>query len=150
MVLINLLTFSVDYTAYRYKIYMEGNAWSVSEKYILACDSMSLLINPKYYDFFTRSLIPMKHYWPVDTKRLCKSIKYAVDWGNNHIDKVSDYLFIIIGLSLIWFWKLRFWVRLVGWKTFYIENDFSLKIFSKQQLNINFSLFCLMILGMQD
>ncbi|XP_010672155.2 uncharacterized protein LOC104888778 [Beta vulgaris subsp. vulgaris] len=74
---------------HRYKIYMEGNAWSVSEKYILACDSMSLLINPKYYDFFTRSLIPMKHYWPVDTKHLCKSIKYAVDWGNNHINKAQ-------------------------------------------------------------
>ncbi|KNA13885.1 hypothetical protein SOVF_112590 [Spinacia oleracea] len=69
---------------HRYKIYMEGNAWSVSEKYILACDSMSLLINPRYYDIFTRSLVPMTHYWPVNDKRICKSIKYAVDWGNNN------------------------------------------------------------------
>ena len=68
---------------------MEGNAWSVSEKYILACDSMSLLIDPKYYDFFTRSLVPMKHYWPVNTMRLCKSINFAINWGNNNTKKVT-------------------------------------------------------------
>ncbi|KNA13886.1 hypothetical protein SOVF_112600 [Spinacia oleracea] len=75
---------------HRYKIYMEGNAWSVSEKYILACDSMTLLINPRYYEFFTRSLIPMKHYWPINPKNLCKSIKFAVDWGNKYADKAQE------------------------------------------------------------
>ncbi|CAO2835105.1 unnamed protein product [Amaranthus hypochondriacus] len=75
---------------HRYKIYMEGNAWSVSEKYILACDSMSLVIDPKYYDFFTRSLVPMKHYWPVNTLRLCKSINFAVNWGNNNTHKAQE------------------------------------------------------------
>ncbi|XP_074263304.1 uncharacterized protein LOC141586080 [Silene latifolia] len=85
---------------HRYKIYMEGNAWSVSEKYILACDSMTLIVNPVYYDFFTRSLIPMKHYWPVNTNNVCKSIKFAVDWGNNNTVKAqkigkegSEYIF---------------------------------------------------------
>ncbi|TVU12562.1 hypothetical protein EJB05_46213, partial [Eragrostis curvula] len=29
---------------YRYKIYIEGNAWSVSEKYIMACDSPVLFV----------------------------------------------------------------------------------------------------------
>ncbi|XP_021717485.1 O-glucosyltransferase rumi homolog isoform X2 [Chenopodium quinoa] len=75
---------------HRFKIYMEGNAWSVSEKYILACNSTSLLINPIYYDFFTRSLIPMKHYWPVSDKHICKSIKFAVEWGNNNTDKAQE------------------------------------------------------------
>ncbi|KAL2892244.1 KDEL motif-containing protein 2, partial [Bienertia sinuspersici] len=82
-----------------YKIYMEGNAWSVSEKYILACDSMTLLINPRYYDFLARSLIPMKHYWPVNPNNLCKSIKFAVDWGNNNTNKmenVYDYMFHVL------------------------------------------------------
>ncbi|KMT20629.1 hypothetical protein BVRB_1g006070 [Beta vulgaris subsp. vulgaris] len=74
---------------HRYKIYMEGNAWSVSEKYILACDSMTLLINPIYYEFFTRSLVPMKHYWPINPQNLCKSIKFAVDWGNHNTDKAQ-------------------------------------------------------------
>ncbi|KAK9742954.1 hypothetical protein RND81_03G207700 [Saponaria officinalis] len=75
---------------YRYKIYLEGNAWSVSEKYILACDSMTLLVNPKYYDFFSRSLIPLKHYWPVNLKHPCNSIKFAVDWGNNNPNKAQE------------------------------------------------------------
>lgn len=69
---------------YRYKIYIEGNAWSVSEKYILACDSMTLLINPRYYDIITRGLRPLTHYWPIRNNAKCKSIKFAVDWGNKH------------------------------------------------------------------
>ncbi|XP_074263301.1 uncharacterized protein LOC141586078 [Silene latifolia] len=75
---------------HRFKIYMEGYAWSVSEKYILACDSMTLLVNPIFYDFFTRSLIPMKHYWPVNPNNMCKSIKFAVDWGNNNTQKAQE------------------------------------------------------------
>ncbi|KAK3144141.1 hypothetical protein QOZ80_4AG0309270 [Eleusine coracana subsp. coracana] len=70
--------------AHRYKIYIEGSAWSISEKYILACDSMTLLVTPRYYDFFSRSLMPIEHYWPVRDKNKCSSIKYAVDWGNSH------------------------------------------------------------------
>ncbi|KAL2920661.1 Protein O-glucosyltransferase 1 [Bienertia sinuspersici] len=62
---------------HRYKIYIEGSAWSVSEKYILACDSVALLINPLYYDFFSRSLMPRKHYWPVKQSDKCRSIKFA-------------------------------------------------------------------------
>ncbi|KAI3471132.1 hypothetical protein Pfo_027795 [Paulownia fortunei] len=69
---------------HRYKIYIEGSAWSVSEKYILACDSVPLIVKPHYYDFFTRSLIPLKHYWPIKEDDKCRSIKYAVDWGNSH------------------------------------------------------------------
>uniref|UniRef100_M8BUU7 Glycosyl transferase CAP10 domain-containing protein n=1 Tax=Aegilops tauschii TaxID=37682 RepID=M8BUU7_AEGTA len=71
----------------RYKIYIEGSAWSVSEKYILACDSMTLVIKPKYYDFFSRVLMPTQHYWPVRDDNKCGSIKYAVDWGNSHKKK---------------------------------------------------------------
>ncbi|XP_011023363.1 PREDICTED: O-glucosyltransferase rumi homolog [Populus euphratica] len=69
---------------HRYKIYIEGNSWSVSEKYILACDSMALLIKPEYYDFFSRSMEPMQHYWPIRASNKCKDIKFAVEWGNNH------------------------------------------------------------------
>ncbi|OVA06882.1 Lipopolysaccharide-modifying protein [Macleaya cordata] len=75
---------------HRYKIYIEGSAWSVSEKYILACDSLTLLVKPLYYDFFTRSLVPMQHYWPIKENDKCRSIKFAVDWGNNHQQKVQD------------------------------------------------------------
>ncbi|XAR63081.1 Protein xylosyltransferase [Bertholletia excelsa] len=78
-----------DQCNYRYKIYIEGIAWSVSEKYILACDSMSLLVNPQYYDFFTRSLLPTIHYWPININDKCKSIKYAVDWGNKHTQEAQ-------------------------------------------------------------
>ncbi|XP_065867959.1 uncharacterized protein [Euphorbia lathyris] len=74
---------------HRYKIYIEGSAWSVSEKYILACDSVTLIVKPKYYDFFTRGLIPVQHYWPIDVDNKCKSIKFAVDWGNSHSQKAQ-------------------------------------------------------------
>ncbi|XP_059661762.1 uncharacterized protein LOC132307902 [Cornus florida] len=74
---------------YRYKIYIEGYAWSVSEKYILACDSVTLLVRPRYYDFFTRSLQPVHHYWPIRDNDKCRSIKFAVDWGNNHKQKAQ-------------------------------------------------------------
>nr|CAB3495691.1 unnamed protein product [Digitaria exilis] len=69
---------------YRYKIYVEGRSWSVSDKYILACDSPVLLVDTPYRDFFSRGLVAGEHYWPVDAKRKCPSIKLAVDWGNAH------------------------------------------------------------------
>ncbi|XP_060971392.1 uncharacterized protein LOC115717146 isoform X1 [Cannabis sativa] len=68
----------------RFKIYIEGAAWSVSHKYILSCDSMTLLVKPRYYDFFARGLIPRHHYWPIRNDDKCRSIKSAVDWGNSH------------------------------------------------------------------
>ncbi|KAI9073734.1 hypothetical protein K1719_015962 [Acacia pycnantha] len=74
---------------YRYKVYAEGRSWSVSEKYILACDSMTLLIEPKNYDFYTRSLVPLQHYWPIRPSHMCQDIKFAVDWGNSHPDKAQ-------------------------------------------------------------
>jgi hypothetical protein len=72
----------------RYKIYIEGRGWSVSDKYILACDSMTLFVKPEYYDFFIRSMVPLQHYWPVSARNKCRDIKFAVEWGNNHTDKV--------------------------------------------------------------
>uniref|UniRef100_A0A5B7BGU6 Putative glycosyltransferase n=1 Tax=Davidia involucrata TaxID=16924 RepID=A0A5B7BGU6_DAVIN len=75
---------------HRYKIYIEGSAWSVSEKYILGCDSVTLIVKPRYYDFFTRSLMPVHHYWPIRNDDKCKSIKFAVDWGNSHKQKAQD------------------------------------------------------------
>ncbi|EEF51389.1 protein O-glucosyltransferase 2 [Ricinus communis] len=74
---------------HRYKIYIEGSAWSVSEKYILACDSVTLIVKPHYYDFFTRGLMPNHHYWPIKEDDKCKSIKFAVDWGNSHKQKAQ-------------------------------------------------------------
>ncbi|EXB29382.1 hypothetical protein L484_001025 [Morus notabilis] len=75
---------------HRYKIYIEGSAWSVSEKYILACDSVTLIVKPHYYDFFTRGLVPMQHYWPIKDDDKCRSIKFAVDWGNSHKKKAKS------------------------------------------------------------
>ena len=83
----------------RYKIYIEGMAWSVSEKYILACDSMTLLVKPKYYDFFTRGLQPLVHYWPIDNRNKCRSVKFGVDWGNSHKKKVKIIALILLGNS---------------------------------------------------
>ncbi|WOG92467.1 hypothetical protein DCAR_0311736 [Daucus carota subsp. sativus] len=74
---------------HRYKIYIEGSAWSVSDKYILACDSVTLVVKPRYYDFYTRGLMPVHHYWPIKDDDKCRSIKFAVDWGNSHKQKAS-------------------------------------------------------------
>ncbi|CAN1157433.1 O-glucosyltransferase rumi homolog [Linum perenne] len=76
-----------DQCTHRYKIYIEGVGWSVSEKYILACDSMALFVKPKFHDFFTRSLIPLRHYWPVRPESMCRDIKFAVEWGNRNPSK---------------------------------------------------------------
>ncbi|KAK7292653.1 hypothetical protein RJT34_15504 [Clitoria ternatea] len=74
---------------YRYKIYAEGATWSVSEKYIIACDSMTMFIEPRYYDFFSRNMVPLQHYWPISSKNMCEAIKYAVDWGNSRLDNAQ-------------------------------------------------------------
>ncbi|KAL6290247.1 hypothetical protein ACE6H2_007757 [Prunus campanulata] len=74
---------------HRYKIYIEGWAWSVSEKYIMACDSMTLYVRPRYYDFFMRGMEPLQHFWPIRDNSKCTSLKFAVEWGNNHKDKAK-------------------------------------------------------------
>lgn len=61
----------------------------MSEKYTLACDATTLWIRPEYYDFFLRGMIPMEHYWPIRPDNMCRDIKFAVDWGNNHTVEVS-------------------------------------------------------------
>jgi hypothetical protein len=75
---------------HRFKIYIEGNAWSVSLKNILACDSPTLLITPEFYEFFLRGLIPQHHYWPIRSDKKCDSIQFAVNWGNNHTNEAKD------------------------------------------------------------
>ncbi|KAK1352830.1 Glycosyltransferase [Heracleum sosnowskyi] len=75
---------------YKYKIYIEGYAWSVSEKYIFACDSVTLLVKPDYYDFFVRSLMPLEHYWPINKDDKCRSIEHAVEWGNLNAEKAHE------------------------------------------------------------
>ncbi|KAL1192124.1 hypothetical protein V5N11_020844 [Cardamine amara subsp. amara] len=72
---------------HRYKIYIEGWAWSVSEKYIMACDSMTLYVRPKFYDFYRRGMMPLQHYWPIRDNSKCTSLKFAVHWGNTHLDQ---------------------------------------------------------------
>ncbi|KAI5066852.1 hypothetical protein GOP47_0017380 [Adiantum capillus-veneris] len=69
---------------HRYKIYAEGWGWSVSLKYIMACDSPAFIIDPVFHDFFSRGLMPMKHFWPVRSDKLCDSIKFGTEWGNNN------------------------------------------------------------------
>lgn len=70
---------------HRYKVYVEGMGWSVSLKYILACDSPVLLVQPKYLEFFTRGLIAEEHFWSVPTSNLCPAIKSSVKRGNKHM-----------------------------------------------------------------
>ncbi|CAI8607248.1 unnamed protein product [Vicia faba] len=78
-----------DQCTHRYKIYIEGWAWSVSEKYIIACDSMTLYVKSNYHDFFMRDMMPLQQYWPIRDNSKCSSLKFAVEWGNNHTQKAQ-------------------------------------------------------------
>ncbi|PON90874.1 Lipopolysaccharide-modifying protein [Trema orientale] len=51
---------------------------------------MTLLVKPRYSDFFARGLIPRHHYWPVKDDDKCRSIKHAVDWGNSHQKEAQE------------------------------------------------------------
>lgn len=73
---------------FRYMIYAEGNAWSVSYKYTMACGSPMLAIESPYYEFFTRSLQPNVHYLPVSRTSICSSIDAQVNWATSHRDEV--------------------------------------------------------------
>ncbi|GAB4861790.1 hypothetical protein Ancab_037047 [Ancistrocladus abbreviatus] len=46
---------------------------------------------PQFCEFFTRSLQPIKHYWPINPNDLCRSIKFAVDLGNKHTERVKTH-----------------------------------------------------------
>ncbi|KAK3434383.1 hypothetical protein EUGRSUZ_D01868 [Eucalyptus grandis] len=37
-----------------------------------------------------RSLNPLQHYWPIRTEDKCRSLKFAVDWGNSHKQKAQE------------------------------------------------------------
>ncbi|WOL18226.1 O-glucosyltransferase rumi-like [Canna indica] len=73
-----------EYFDRRYRIYVDGLAWSVSMKYIMACNSPTLFVKTPWVEFFQRGLIPGHHYWPIPDKDKCRAIKFAVDWGNEH------------------------------------------------------------------
>jgi Glycosyl transferase family 90 len=47
-----------------------------------------LLVTTPFVDFFSRGLMPGKHYWPINPNQKCDSIKFAVDWGNTHQKQV--------------------------------------------------------------
>eukprot|EP00897_Mesotaenium_endlicherianum_P010009 jgi/Mesen1/9036/ME000566S08455 len=73
---------------HKYKVYAEGAAWSIGLKYALACPASTLLLPAplEFADFYSRGLIPLRHFWPVDKApgRLCASLRAAVEYGNYH------------------------------------------------------------------
>ena len=62
---------------------------------------MTLLVKPEYYDFFIRSMVPMKHYWPIRRNNKCRDLKFAVEWGNNNTEKVSNIKKRLMGTSAL-------------------------------------------------
>lgn len=50
--------------------------------------------------------MPLQHYWPVRQDDKCRSIKFAVEWGNHHMQKVTFttklfYSVVLWGISNI-------------------------------------------------
>ncbi|KAJ8633067.1 hypothetical protein MRB53_026403 [Persea americana] len=105
---------------HRYKIYIEGRGWSVSEKYILACNSLTLFVKTRFYDFFTRGLMPLQHYWPIRDDNKCRSIKFAVDWGNNHMQQAQ-----VIGNAASSFMQEELKMEYVYDYMFHLLNEYS-------------------------
>lgn len=73
-----------EHCTHRFKVYAEGATWSVGLKYALACGSVVLLLPQEHHDFYSRGLEPLRHFWPVDPKDLCNSLRFAVEYGNDH------------------------------------------------------------------
>lgn len=38
--------------------------------------------------------MPLHHYWPINDHDKCRSIKFAVDWGNSHKKKVTNRIIV--------------------------------------------------------
>jgi len=68
---------------------------------------MTLYVRPNFYDFFIRGMDPLQHYWPIRDDSKCTSLKFAVEWGNKHADKVSlslqqqTWLYLIVDLLVM-------------------------------------------------
>jgi hypothetical protein len=122
---------------YRYKIFVQGRSWSVSEKYILACDSPVLLVATPFKDFFSRGLVAGKHYWPIDPARKCQAIKFAVDWGNAHpaaaqrmADEGSGFARDDLGMDYVYDYMLHLlteYAKLLRYKPTVPENAVELR-----------------------
>ncbi|GKV12718.1 hypothetical protein SLEP1_g23836 [Rubroshorea leprosula] len=50
---------------------------------------MTLYVKSHFFDFFSRGLVPLQQYWPIRDDTKCPSLKFAVEWGNSHPDKVE-------------------------------------------------------------
>ncbi|CAM6106088.1 unnamed protein product [Calypogeia fissa] len=75
-----------DQCTHKHMIYTEGNGWSVSLKYILACGAPTLAISPFQYDFYSRGLRQWVHYIPVrpavlNAPQMCEAIDQGVEWA---------------------------------------------------------------------
>jgi hypothetical protein len=64
--------------SYRYKIYAEGNAWSVSSKYGFACGSTMLIIEPYFEAFYSRGMVYGENCLFVQRRPLCEALKEQV------------------------------------------------------------------------
>lgn len=85
----------------RYRIYVDGLAWSVSQKYIMACNSPTLFLDTHWIEFFQRGLVPGHHYWPIGGNNKCRAIKVAVNFGNGHHAEVCTLHCVLCILALV-------------------------------------------------
>lgn len=70
--------------------------------------------------------MPLKHYWPVKDYDKCRSIKHAVDWGNNHVHQAqaigqlgTDYIMNQVKMDYVYdymFHLLNAYAKLLTYK----------------------------------
>ncbi|GAQ92239.1 putative lipopolysaccharide-modifying protein [Klebsormidium nitens] len=69
---------------WRYRIYAEGFAWSVSMKYGMACGAVMLVIDPFFAAFYHPGLAYGTNALLVRRVPLCESFREQITWANAH------------------------------------------------------------------
>ncbi|KAI9173628.1 hypothetical protein LWI28_004031 [Acer negundo] len=88
-----------------------------------------------------RYLQPVKHYWPIRDDDKCKSIKFAVDWGNSHKKKAheigkasSDFIQEELKMDYVYdymFHLLNEYAKLLKFKPMVPENSLAVEVSSE-------------------
>lgn len=80
-----------DRCRHRFGMYMEGNSWSVSRKYNLACGFPVIYFESPSMDFFSRGVQPWVHTLPVDREEpICWNLRHMLEWAVNHSSTVQE------------------------------------------------------------
>lgn len=74
---------------YRYNLYLESGAWSTNFKQKLASGSPVFALDPRSPEFFSRALVPGRHYIPFSAADMCNKTVQLMAQMNAHAENES-------------------------------------------------------------